>query len=246
MIQPPVADPGSGATRPSVAPARVGGGSTEPHRPAIMVMPLDVEVAADRGALMARFGRFGGIVAAVVVVGLGLAGCGDDDDSAGDDVFAEFTDESPSAGDESDSSGGAADDGTGGDQASVDGTGGDAEDADLVVNVDGTEYVVVDTEMGGFCDVGDTESGTQLGAGGFDEASGQRVELSLRHQIAETTPSGVDEYYGGLSIASGQTSWETSSQEPFPFALADPTSGTVTMTDAQGQNVDVSFELACP
>jgi len=182
---------------------------------------------------MTGLGRLGGTVAALVVAVVSV-GCSDDD-PFGEDALAELDDQTTSADVASEPPGGESDDPTAG----------DAPDAGLVVTVEGTEYLV-DTELGGYCEVGDSETGTELAAGGFDQVSGARVELALRYQIGETTPSGADEYYGGLTIASGEASWDTSSQEPWPFDLADPTGGTVTMVDSEGQSVEVMFALDCP
>lgn len=179
-----------------------------------------------------------GIVALAAALSIGAAGCGDDGTSGFGGLGA-----APEDAPDTDAT---ADSDPEPDPAADAGSGAVLEDPDLIVEVAGTEYVV-DTDRGGYCEIdGDTETGSQISAGGFDAASGTRVELALRHQTADTTPSEVDEWFGGLSIASSPVQWMTSSTEPWPFEVADPVSGTVTMEDDNGQIVPVTFRLDCP
>ncbi|MEQ8842327.1 MAG: hypothetical protein RIB98_15185 [Acidimicrobiales bacterium] len=167
----------------------------------------------------------------------GLTGCGDDASPALGDLPTEpenaSNDDATATGDQ------------GSDPGANAVSGADTDDAELIVAVAGTEYVV-DADVGGYCEIDDaTATGSQVSAGGFDADSGTRVELSLRYQIGETTPSGEDEYYGGLFVASSPVEWTTSSNEPWPFEVADPISSTLTMEDDDGQLVEVVFEIDC-
>lgn len=181
-----------------------------------------------------------GLVVTAVAV-LGLTGCGDD----GSPTLGD-----PTAGSQSDANDDATDDAGGGDGQAPDpeadaASSGDSDDAELVVTVAGTEYVV-DADFGGYCEIdGSTETGSQISVGGYDAASGTRVELSLRHQTGETTPSGMDEYYGGLFVASSPVGWATSSTDPWPFEVANQISSTLTVEDDDGKPAEMVFEIDC-
>lgn len=177
----------------------------------------------------------GRTVVAVTAMMLGLTGCGDDDD----DPFPS-ADPSPSASDAGDS------DVTPSAPGPDGGAQPDAGDAEIVVSAEGTEYVVLDTSLGGTCEISDTETGQQISAFGFDAETGSRVELSLRQQTGDTTPSGVDEYFGAFSVASGELRYQSNSTDPWPFAVADPMEGTLAMETDDGRVVDVTFRIDCP
>lgn len=134
------------------------------------------------------------------------------------------------------------------DAGDVGGDSGDTGDAPAVITVDGTTYSVPNF-LGGKCQtVGEPERNQDLAVFGYEE-TGQRIELSFTRQDAEFAPSGQEEFYGSLSIASGQDGqWQVSSLEPWPWLEGDRSSvsSTVTMADTDGNEVEVSFEVTCP
>lgn len=190
--------------------------------------------------------RSGLAVAALLVAG-GLAGCGGDGSGPFDDRGA--GDNQTSDDDGSFDAGAATDTAdAGGDVLEDNGGAGDAVGATRTTNValavDGTEYAI-DTDLGGYCEIATgTETGGNISTGGFDDESGSRVEFSLRYQNAETTASGVDEYFGSLFVASGPLEWSSRSTEPWPFAVTDPVSGTIVM-EGDGGPAEVTFDIDC-
>lgn len=121
-------------------------------------------------------------------------------------------------------------------------------DTGVVVTVDGAEYRV-DTQLGGSCRTEyDPDRQDDLSASGYDVETGTRVELGFSRQAAEFSPSGEDEYYGRLFIASSPTSWQIQTQEPWEWIDGDRSTvaGSVTMEDDEGGTADITFEVTCP
>ena len=125
--------------------------------------------------------------------------------------------------------------------------GGTTAETGVVVTADGVEYVV-DTSLGGSCEVAGTgPDDLDVRAYGYDVESGQRVELTLSRQSADSSISGEDEYFGSLGIASGAESWQMRTTEAPPLsASGSGVSGTVTMEDGDGVPAEVEFEVDCP
>lgn len=179
---------------------------------------------------MSRLRRVGPLLMAVAVL---AAACGGDDDAEVDEAVGDDTGEDAESGD-----GAATGDG---------GSGG--EDTGVVIEVDGVTYMV-DTELGGSCETqGDPEQGSDLYVAGYDVETGRRVEMSFDRQSAEFSPSGEEEFYGGLFIALDEGGdWQVASLEPWPWLGSDGpgVTGTVTMEDFDGQSVEVTFDVTCP
>ena len=177
-------------------------------------------------------------MAAALAAVLLLAACGDDD--AGVDATP-LTSAPSDAGTTPDAGTGVGD-GDGGDVADA----GDATDTAVVVTVDGVEYPVTlvqdcETER-------DEARSTDLKAFGFAE-SGERIELAFSYQVAEESPSGTEQYYGRVSIASGELSAQTVVDEPFEFLTDDRSRvvGSLPMeVQSDGRTVEVSFDVTCP
>ncbi len=172
------------------------------------------------------------IAAAAIVSLVLLAGCGDDD-GAGGDASSVTSSENPQAGKSSDTVGDAP-------------TGG-GSDSDVVVTVDGQTYPLSIVQA---CQTERDEArSTDLAVYGFAE-TGERVELTFRYQVAEESPTGTEQYYGSVGIASGQLSAQTVVDEPFDFLQGDRSSvsGTVSMETTPGpaRTVDVEFDITCP
>ncbi|WP_436794181.1 hypothetical protein [Actinospongicola halichondriae] len=162
-----------------------------------------------------------------------FAGCGDDD-AASNDGGGET---SPSA---DESSTPAADDG---DPA---GDAGDAE-SDVTVTVDGTVYAVTTVQE---CSTEtDLDRETDVGVYGYAE-TGERVELVLSYQGAETSPTGTDQYFGRVGISSGELSASVTADEPFDFLTDDRSSvvGSLEMETSTEpiRTIDVDIDVTCP
>ncbi len=165
-----------------------------------------------------------------------LAGCGDDDaadDAAPGDVSSDV--------DESGSSTPETDGGTG--EAGETGPG----ESDVTVTVDGTTYAVTTVQQ---CSTEtDVERETDVAVYGFAE-TGERIELVLSHQGAETSPTGTDQYFGRVGISSGELSVAVTADEPFDFLTDDRSSveGSLEMisTTDPSRTVDVEIDVTCP
>jgi hypothetical protein len=124
--------------------------------------------------------------------------------------------------------------------------GGGTEDTGVIITVDGVEHVV-DTSLGGKCTTDGDPSypDTELAAFGYDQDGG-RVELTFRHQGADTSVSGKDEYFGSVSTLDGH--WQMQTVEPFSWLDGDRShvTGTATMEDSDGQTVEVGYDVQCP
>lgn len=126
----------------------------------------------------------------------------------------------------------------------VGGAGGSGAESAVTVTVDGTEYAVTTVQT---CETEtDVEREEDLKMFGFAE-SGERVELSFRYQGADESPSGTEQYYGSVGIASGETSAQVVADEPFEFLSGDraTVSGSVEMETTDGEPVDVAFDITC-
>ncbi len=170
-------------------------------------------------------GSRGRVVVSMAALVLLLAACGGDEGASGDvDTTGEIGSEA---------------------SQTVAGGGG-SEDTGVIVTVDGVEHVV-DTSLGGRCTTdGDSRyPDTDLAAFGYDQDGG-RVELSFKHQGADSSVSGEPEYFGFLSTLDGH--WQVQTLEPWPWLDGDRSrvSGTATMEDSDGQSVEVGYEVQCP
>lgn len=177
------------------------------------------------------------VIAALALV---VAGCGDDDDAGSDDTSTE-TDAGGS--DDGGSDAGAVDGGS--DDGGSDG-GGSADTA-VVVTVDGTTYPITTVQT---CQTErDEDRETDVTMFGFAE-SGERVELSIRYQGADTSPTGTDQYYASVSIASDELRAQTTEDDPFGFLDGDRSTvtGEITMLTTTGseREIQVAFDITCP
>ena len=175
-----------------------------------------------------------GVAIGVSIAVIAMAGCGGDD-SASDTPGAANAPAEADAGDPAESA------------PDADDGGGTTADTGVIVTVGGVEYVV-DTLLGGSCEVaGSGPDDLDVRAYGYDVESGQRVELTLSRQSADSSISGEDEYFGSLGIASGAESWQMRTTEAPPLSNSGSgVSGAVTMEDGDGVPAEVEFEVDCP
>jgi hypothetical protein len=171
-----------------------------------------------------------------------LVGCGSDADNptSGDDAAADAAD-TADVGTEDDVGGTAA---AGVADAAAEGA------APAVVTVDGADYPsdpVLGFE-GGACRINEDPERPGRAFVAYFAASGERVELSFLAPLSDMSDApDEDPFLGSLNIG-GALELTLGSSEPWPWTddAGSTISGSFTMEDADGNPVEVTFDITCP